>query len=64
MHNIELKEVAVVRGIVIAGRSPADHEDARALRPTFSGNVDFFTYDDLLRDVTEILRRVATAKLR
>jgi hypothetical protein len=60
-HEIELKEVAVVRGVVIAGRSPSDDEEARALRGAFSGNVDFYTYDDLLRDTTEIIRRIANA---
>lgn len=60
-HGIELKEVAVVRGVVIAGRSPSDDEEARSLRRAFSGNVDFYTYDDLLRDTTEIIRRIANA---
>jgi hypothetical protein len=46
---------------VIAGRSPTDDEDARALRRAFSGNVEMYTYDDLLRDITEIIRRVAAA---
>jgi hypothetical protein len=59
--RMELKEVAVVRGIAIAGRSPTDDEDARALRRAFSGNVEMYTYDDLLRDITEIIRRVAAA---
>jgi hypothetical protein len=59
--GIELKEVAVVRGVVIAGRSPSDDEEARSLRRAFTGNVDFYTYDDLLRDTTEIIRRVANA---
>ena len=59
--GMELREVAVVRGVVIAGRTPSDDEDARALRRAFSGNVDFYTYDDLLRDTTEIIRRVANA---
>jgi len=60
MHKIELREVAVVKGVVVAGRSPTEHEDARALRRAFS-DIEFFTYDDLLRDVTEIIRRVANA---
>ena len=59
--NIELREVAVVRGIVIAGRSPVEDEDARSLRRAFSGDVDFYTFDDLLRDTTEIIRRIANA---
>jgi hypothetical protein len=59
--RIELREVAVVRGIVIAGRSPTDDEEARSLRRAFSGDVDFYTYDDLLRDTTEIIRQVANA---
>jgi hypothetical protein len=59
--RIELKEVAVVRGIVIAGRSPVDDEEARSLRRAFSGDVEFYTYDDLLRDTTEIIRRIANA---
>jgi hypothetical protein len=56
--RMELKDVAAVRGIVIAGRTPTDHEDARALRRSFSGDVELFTYDDLLRDVAEIIRQV------
>ncbi|HEY1924714.1 MAG TPA: Shedu anti-phage system protein SduA domain-containing protein [Candidatus Acidoferrum sp.] len=59
--RMELKDVAAVRGIVIAGRTPADREDARALRRSFSGDVELFTYDDLLRDVAEIIRQVPTA---
>lgn len=60
-HGIELKEVAVVRGVVIAGRSPSDDEEARSLRRAFSGDVDFYTYDDLLRDITEVIRQIANA---
>ena len=59
--RMELKEVAVVRGVVIAGRRPTDDEEARALRRAFSGDVEFYAYDDLLSDVTEIIRRVANA---
>jgi hypothetical protein len=59
--RMEIREVAVVRGIVIAGRTPSDDEDARSLRRAFSGDVEFYTYDDLLRDTTEIIRRVANA---
>ena len=59
--EIELKEVAVVRGIVIAGRRPSDDEDARSLRRAFSGNVDFYTFDDLLGDITATIRRIANA---
>jgi hypothetical protein len=57
--GIELKEVGVVRGVVIAGRSPSDGEEARSLRRAFTGNVEFYTYDDLLRHTTEIIRRIA-----
>ncbi len=59
-HGIELREVAVVKGVVVAGRSPADDEDARSLRRSFS-DIDFYTYDDLLRDTTEIIRQIANA---
>jgi hypothetical protein len=59
--RMELKEVAIVRGIVIAGRNPCGDEEARALRRAFSGDVEFFTYDDLLDDITEIVRRIANA---
>lgn len=57
--GIELKEVAVVQGVVIAGRTPTDHEEARLLRGAFSGNVEFYTYDDLLKDTTALIRQVA-----
>jgi hypothetical protein len=59
--GMDLREVAVVRGVVIAGRSPTDDEEARALRRAFSGNVDFYMYDDLLRDITGVIRTVANA---
>jgi hypothetical protein len=58
---IELKEVAVVRGVVIAGRRPLEDEEARAVRRAFRGDVEFYTYDDLIGDVTEIIRRIANA---
>jgi hypothetical protein len=59
--GIELKEVAVVRGVVIAGRRPLEDEEARAVRRAFRGDVEFYTYDDLIGDVTEIIRRIANA---
>ena len=59
--KIELREVAIVRGVVVAGRSPVEDEEGRALRRAFSGSVDFFTYDDLLRDTAALIRQIATA---
>lgn len=60
-HGIELREVAVVRGVVVGGRRPSDDEDARSLRQSFSGDIDFYTYDDLLGDTAEIIRQIANA---
>jgi len=57
--NLKLDEVAKVRGIVIAGRKPSDEARARALRSTSWGEIEVFTYDDLLRGTTEIIKQVA-----
>jgi hypothetical protein len=59
--HIELREVAIVRGVVIAGRSPHSDDEGRALRRAFTGNVEFYTFDDLLRDTTGIIRGIANA---
>ena len=56
--GIDKKEVAKIRGIVIAGRTPMDEEEARYLR-ALSLDVDLFTYDDLISDVVESLSHIA-----
>lgn len=58
--NLNVDEVAKVRGIVIAGRKPSDEVRARALRSASWGEIEVFTYDDLLRGTTEIIKRVAS----
>jgi hypothetical protein len=56
--GIDKKEVAKIRGVVIAGRTPGDEEEARYLRG-LSLDVDLFTYDDLISDVVESITHIA-----
>lgn len=59
--GLKLEDVAKVKGVVIAGRTPKDETAARLLRAAEWGGIDVFTFDDLLKSATEILRRIATA---
>jgi len=56
--GIDKKEVAKIKGVVIAGRTPHDEEEARYLR-ALSLDVELFTYDDLISDVVESISHIA-----
>jgi hypothetical protein len=56
-----LTEVANVRGVVVAGRTPPDEAGARRLRSERRSDVEFYTYDDLLKGVTGVIRQVSNA---
>src|SRR5262249_17222988 len=61
LTNIDLSidEVAKVKGVVVAGRTPTTTEEARGLRGRPFDDVELFTYDDLLNDFLNMLRDVA-----
>lgn len=58
MLGIEKIEVAKIKGIVIAGRTPEDKAAERYLR-ALSLDIELFTYDDLIADVGESVRHIA-----
>ena len=58
--DLKLEDVAKVKGTVIAGRTPQDEKQARLLRATSWGEIDFFTYDDLLKGASDIIKQIAT----
>jgi len=58
--DLKPEEVVSVRGVVIAGRDsgyPADH--LRKLKWTDFGQIDFYTYDDLLRGSVALVQTVS-----
>lgn len=57
--DIEIREVARVRGVVVAGRRPKDEKMLRLLRSVSSTDTELFTYDDLLNSITELIRHIA-----
>jgi hypothetical protein len=57
--GIKLAEVAKVRGVVIAGRTPNDESAARQLRSENRADIDLYTHDDLLKSVTALTRHMA-----
>jgi len=59
--GLKLAEVAKVRGAVIAGRTPQQEDEARALRGWSWQGIELYTYDDLLHHTNEIIRHIATA---
>jgi hypothetical protein len=59
--GLKVDEVARVRGIVVAGRTPADQREERNLRSLSVTDIELLTYDDMLRSVTEIIRQIAAA---
>jgi hypothetical protein len=59
--DLNLNDVARIRGIVIAGRTPMDDDHVRLLRAVPWSDIDFYTYDDLLSSVVELVRQIATA---
>jgi hypothetical protein len=57
--DLKLEEVAKVKGVVIAGRSPNDSENLRALRAASWGDIEVYIYDDRLKGVTDVVRKLA-----
>ena len=55
-----LPEVARVKGVVIAGRKPADETKVRMLRSLSDPEIELFTYDDILAAVSELIKQVAS----
>ena len=54
------EQVAKVKGVVIAGRTPNDVQRERILRSHRFADIEFYTYDDIRRSVAEIIKRIAT----
>jgi hypothetical protein len=57
--GLEINDVAKIRGVVVAGKTPQDEAEDRRLRSVFPGDLELYTYNDLLRNTVEILRHVA-----
>jgi hypothetical protein len=57
--GLNLDDVAKVRGIVVAGRTPIGDAEARQIRSERRINIEFYTHDDLLRGVTGLIRQVS-----
>jgi len=57
--GLELREVAKVKSVVIAGRRPADEKRVKMLRAVSTGDIELYTYDDLLGSVSELIKHVA-----
>jgi len=58
--DIERKQVAKIKGIVVVGRTPADPEELRYLRG-LNLDVEIYTYDDLISDVVEAIKHIGAA---
>lgn len=61
LREIDLKseEVSNIRGVVILGRDKGyDKEKLRKLKSYNFGDVDFFTYSDILKSLTSLIRNV------
>jgi len=56
--NIQKSEVAKIRGVVIAGRTPESEAEDKYLR-ALNLDVELFTYDDLISDVVETIRHIS-----
>ncbi len=56
--GFDKKDVAKIKGVVIAGRTPQNEEEARYLR-SLNLDVELFTYDDLISDVVESLKHIS-----
>jgi hypothetical protein len=57
--GLKVDEVAKVKGVVVAGRTPSSEKNLRMLRSLSNGDTELFTYDDLLNAVTELIKHVA-----
>ena len=58
--GLHVEDVAKVRGVVIAGRTPGDESEERRLRSEKRGDLEFYTLDNLLKAVTGLVRQVAS----
>lgn len=58
--DLKLTDVAKIRGIVIAGRTPSDEKKTRLLRTVATPEIELFTYDDILHVGSELIKRIAT----
>jgi hypothetical protein len=58
--NLTTRDVAKLKGIVIAGRTPPSEMHVRDLRHSEWGGIELFTYDDLIRYVVALARQLAT----
>ena len=54
-----MDDVAKVRGIVIACRTPTDDEENRRLRSEGRTDIELYTHDDLLKSVVGLVKQVA-----
>jgi hypothetical protein len=57
--GLEINDVAKIRGVVIAGKTPEHEAEDRKLRSGFPGDLELYTYNDLLRNTVELLRQMA-----
>jgi len=63
--GLRLHEVARIKGVVIAGRTPENREQERLLRSLSLGDVELYTYDDILSAVIRMVTgQVATVRRR
>lgn len=58
--GLTLDEVAAVKGVVIAGRTPHDKKQIRIFRSLSFPEISVYTYEDLLSAVKEIIRQAAS----
>ena len=58
--GLQFREVAKVKGVVVAGRKPSDEKNLRMLRSLSDAEIELFTYDDLLNAVAELIKHVAS----
>jgi hypothetical protein len=58
--HLEMNDVAKIRGVVIAGKTPEDEAQERKLRSGFPGDLELYTYNDLLRNTVELLKQMAS----
>ena len=60
-HDLKPDDVTKVRGVVIAGRdNEFDDNEIRRLKAKNLGDVELFTYDDILRGLGDMLQGLIT----
>jgi hypothetical protein len=57
--DLKLSDVTKIRGAVIAGRDPKNEAQNRLLRERLCGDIEFYTYDDILSFVKSLLKQIA-----